>query len=156
MKMTNSKQRKCPQCEAEVSASAKKCKHCGSKLPLQMTKVRLISTIIIILFIVVSCSRVMDDYEPAPVDEAKKAEENRVNVAALCAQGKVESMLRSPSSAKFPWNLDATKLEDGSYMVMNYVDSQNGFGAMIRTNYLCTVKIIDIDNYRCTTECIFE
>ena len=55
--------------------------------------------------------------------------------AKIIAEQFVENVLRSPSTADFPF-LDYTTLIDGSrYTVMSYVDSQNGFGAMIRSNW---------------------
>lgn len=48
----------------------------------------------------------------------------------------VTNMLKSPSSAKFPgaseWNIWK---ESGIIIAQSYVDSQNGFGAMIRSDF---------------------
>ena len=49
----------------------------------------------------------------------------------------VEKYLKAPSTAKFPWYNEATieHLSNSGFKVTSYVDSQNGFGAMIRSNW---------------------
>ncbi|QWX83618.1 hypothetical protein H0I23_14345 [Cellulophaga sp. HaHaR_3_176] len=56
----------------------------------------------------------------------------------LAAQKYVEQYLKSPSTAKFPslFKSEIKKIRPGSYIVTSYVDSQNGFGAIIRNNYI--------------------
>lgn len=55
--------------------------------------------------------------------------------ANIMAQGFIKQVLKSPSTADFPF-LDYTTTIDGSrYTVVSYVDSENGFGAMIRSNW---------------------
>lgn len=74
-----------------------------------------------------------------------------------CAKTQLLSMLASPRSAKFPWvHTDAItqKLNDGTYLVSSYLDAQNGFGAMIRQDYICKVRFRSLDD--CPAECIFE
>ncbi len=52
----------------------------------------------------------------------------------------IKSVLKSPSTAKFPWSYDEYGIgkKDGSVIVQGYVDSQNGFGAMVRGTYQVT------------------
>lgn len=83
-------------------------------------------------------------------------ENNDEIVASVCAQKKVESMLKAPKSADFPWIIGAVPQKDGSYGVQSYVDAQNSFGATIRTNFVCKVKVINAESYKCETECILE
>lgn len=63
------------------------------------------------------------------------------NLAADC----VKSRLKSPSSAKFASSFSkkehVTHLGDDRYKVQSYVDSQNGFGAMIRSHWTVTIKL---------------
>ncbi len=53
----------------------------------------------------------------------------------------VRDRLTSPATADFPW-LDGqvTMLGCGRYRVASYVDSQNGFGATLRTRFDATVR----------------
>lgn len=60
--------------------------------------------------------------------------------AAIMCQSFVENSLKSPQSAKFP--LTASKaqyLGTNKYILSSYVDSQNSYGAMIRSNFDCIV-----------------
>jgi len=56
----------------------------------------------------------------------------------------VEKRLKSPASAKFHLeDFSFLKYEDNSYSIKSYVDSQNGFGAMIRSDFICRIKFND-------------
>jgi hypothetical protein len=49
--------------------------------------------------------------------------------------------LRSPGSAKFADYTDgAVSDQDPVYVVTSEVDSQNGFGALLRTSFTCEVQ----------------
>ncbi len=72
----------------------------------------------------------------------------------VCMRHEVEGMLKAPSTAKFPW-ADGTpsyNAEKNVYTMASYVDAQNAYGAMIRTNYACEV-IFDTETKGCTTNC---
>jgi cell division protein FtsL len=49
----------------------------------------------------------------------------------------LEKFLKAPSTAKFPSSSNASieRLKDNGFKVTSYVDSQNGFGAMIRSEW---------------------
>ena len=67
--------------------------------------------------------------------------------AHVMAREFVEQSLKSPGSAKYPWESSddvTTYLGNQIYIVKSYVDSQNGFGALIRTNF--TVKLEQTSN----------
>lgn len=57
-----------------------------------------------------------------------------------CAQNIVESYLKSPSTADFCSYTEATvkDLGNGEYMVTGWVDSENDFGATVRSNFVVT------------------
>lgn len=54
-------------------------------------------------------------------------------------QKQVQQYLKSPGSAKFPGWAEATahvaRMPNHQYLVRSWVDSQNDFGAMLRTHY---------------------
>lgn len=51
----------------------------------------------------------------------------------------VTNAIKTPSTAKFPDGARVEKNPVGAYVVTGEVDAQNGFGAMIRQTYTCTV-----------------
>jgi len=72
--------------------------------------------------------------------------ENRLG-AYVSAQEYVKQQLKAPSTAKFGAcaTTDTTKyctkyLGNQRYRVATYVDSQNAFGAMIRTHFVCVME----------------
>ena len=76
--------------------------------------------------------------------------------AKICAQNKIESMLKAPSTANFPWfEWRTTPLGNNKYRVSSYVDAENSFGAKIRTYFACEVIVIDPENFSCSTTCKF-
>lgn len=60
--------------------------------------------------------------------------------AFYCATLIVEDYLKAPSTAKFCKLSDATvtHLGNGEYMVTGWVDAENSYGAMIRSNFVVT------------------
>ena len=54
----------------------------------------------------------------------------------------VEQRLRAPATAKFPTFTGQGSSSDGAnlFTVRSYVDSQNAFGANLRTDFECVVK----------------
>ncbi len=61
---------------------------------------------------------------------------------AIAGQKFVEKNLKAPSTAQFPplFKSSVKKIKSGHYSVSSYVDSQNEFGAMIRSNYIVELK----------------
>ena len=54
--------------------------------------------------------------------------------------------LIAPKTAEFQSFLDAKTQIGPDYIIYySYVDSQNGFGALIRTNYICSIKFNGIE-----------
>ncbi len=79
----------------------------------------------------------------APVgrsSSASTAEGDKAMAYAMC-QDFVKQRLKAPSTADFPWSYDdkVAELGGGRWQVRGYVDAQNGFGAQIRSNFVCTV-----------------
>lgn len=78
-------------------------------------------------------------------------EEYEIDELSACymAQSFVEDRLISPSTAEYENCYDAsiTYLGNRTYEVLSYVDSQNGFGAMIRSDYYALLRDTGEDNY---------
>jgi hypothetical protein len=60
---------------------------------------------------------------------------------SVCQQF-VSEWHRAPKTAEFADFSDSQSRggQDGEYEIHSYVDAQNGFGALIRNSYLCTVR----------------
>lgn len=87
---------------------------------------------------------------PTPTDpDAWRTEEDLIG-AYLMIQDFVEDRLISPASAKFPWDArkHVTPLGNRRYRVHAYVDSQNGFGAMIRTHFTGEIEQLGPDRWK--------
>lgn len=64
------------------------------------------------------------------------------------AQEFVKQGLKAPSTAKFPsLSYETTDLGDGRYKIISYVDSQNSFGAMLRSEWTVVMKNISVDKW---------
>lgn len=65
------------------------------------------------------------------------------NFDAYCAaKNEVERYLKAPSTAKFqPYSAYlVAPIDDNTYTVRGYVDAQNTFGAMIRSNFIVKIR----------------
>lgn len=65
----------------------------------------------------------------------------------------IQNMLKSPSTAKFPIVADSTSKSGKIYYIYSHVDSQNGFGAIVRNNYSISLEYLggdwsDIRNWK--------
>lgn len=66
----------------------------------------------------------------------------QATVAVGCMEA-VEAKLQAPRSAKFPFGLgsEVVLAGDTAAALRSYVDAENTFGAMVRTDFVCTGKI---------------
>lgn len=77
--------------------------------------------------------------------------EDRYRLSALIAAEQIMSQrLNAPSTAKFQPKREAKYRIDNStgeefHVVTSYVDSQNSFGAMLRTNFILVMKTTGTD-----------
>jgi len=79
-----------------------------------------------------------DDSSSSNTNDVAKQETSSVpdeSEANIMAQGFIKQVLKSPSTADFPFLDYTTTINGNRYTVVSHVDSQNGFGAMIRSNW---------------------
>ena len=154
---------KCKKCGTEVEKGVKVCPNCGEKIRGK----KLVWKIIIGFFVISTvCTIVNNTIEQAEYSkmspeekaeyDAKKEEkkqqeklnhiyetDNSVYVYEI-TKDHVKKQLKSPSTAKFPkYNEVKIYKKDDTYVIGGYVDAQNSFGAMIRTNYSAVVQQIE-------------
>lgn len=71
-----------------------------------------------------------------------------------CVMGQdfVSQRLKSPGSAQYPLckDTDITDLGDGNWRMAGYVDSQNGFGALLRTPFVLQMHYQGQQHWRLT------
>lgn len=69
--------------------------------------------------------------------------------AYVMSQDFVRDRLKSPATAKFPiYPLSAHPLGDNRFAIKSHVDSQNSFGALLRTRYSCTLAKLPDGRWR--------
>jgi hypothetical protein len=81
------------------------------------------------------------------------------DVALSECQKAIKKELRAPASAVFPeFNADGTSgahMGDGVYIFNSYVDSQNGFGAMLRSKWNCKVRELNDGQWKTMNAQVF-
>jgi hypothetical protein len=99
-----------------------------------------------LLFIVClgACTVFIGSRQADPAAQAAQRERDEKISVCSAAREFVRQRLKAPATAKFASCVEAgvAKLPSGDYTVMAWVDSQNNFGAMIRTRYLATLRPI--------------
>ncbi len=92
-------------------------------------------TIVVFSFFALGSGDSDSSVEPSPI------------MAYNFAEDFVKQRLKSPSTAEFPGLFEKNKhiidLGNGEYKINSWVDSQNGFGAMIRSKWSCKIKFVD-------------
>jgi len=61
--------------------------------------------------------------------------------AFIWCKDHVRDRLKSPATAKFPFvEFSHRDLGNNTWRIISYVDSQNSFGALVRTNWACEIQ----------------
>lgn len=124
----------CKHCKSEINIEASRCPKCGGKNHVA-TKVgwKLITVIILVpLFIGIISSSSTNSSSNTQVSENSR----RIESISF-SKHIVEGILKSPSTATFS-GIQAQELSNQKdiWIVSGYVDSQNSFGAMIRSSWM--------------------
>lgn len=128
----------------EVDAKALKCPFCQSKIYVWTTGRKLLMFLLIPVFIAVVVG-MANSPTPTPVQKTVEeiAYQKKHDFASL-AKMNVEMMLKAPSTAKFNTS-PVVKEENGVYSISSWVDSENSFGAMIRSQWSVKARYIGGD-----------
>jgi ribosomal protein L40E len=135
----------CPKCLMQVPIEALVCRYCREKIAyskLEAYGTIFIAAVALIIFVIFL---IPDNKSPESrqktADQAKEDQEyNDKYEAKDRALFIVKGMLKSPSTAQFS---DPTITKTANvFEVIGYVDSQNSFGAMLRTDFTVTFKKI--------------
>lgn len=135
----------CQHCGKEKAKDAKTCVHCGGKDSRVTGGCAKVAAFIVVGFVaLIAISQCQDAADPEGAAKRQKAAEMSILISALenRCEDAVRARLKAPSTAKF---VDGPKVsgnrEDSSkYFVVGQVDAQNGFGAMLRNDYVCKLR----------------
>ena len=146
---------KCPECGENISDKANTCPHCGYTLKKKESSGCFTAFLWIIAIIIglVVINTIYTDIT------SKKTEGNIGSgfkhdkiMAYNYAENFVKKQLKSPRTAKFPSVSEKiTHVHEqnyNEYKIDSWVDSQNSFGALVRTRFICTI-IFDGKNVKC-------
>ena len=154
----------CPHCKFEIPADATTCGHCRKSVPKPPSQAvcgkcghkpqgfycpkcgypnypAIIVCIVMGVFALAFFIWLVSPSAESPEEQRAKTQEDAQLTARAACQVAVKEQLKAPSVAKFGPLSETTiaKTPAGGWSVQGYVDSQNSFGAMIRSNYVCAV-----------------
>ncbi len=144
---------KCEKCEHYYGKKKEKCPKCGlinNDIEPQ-SNMKLIAGLITVavfigLFFGVK-SMFTSDSDNNNVTNSYNNNKTNKQLAYNYAMKYVKQKLKAPSSAEFPSLFDRqehiTELSSTEYQINSWVESQNSFGVMIKTNFSCRIKIAD-------------
>lgn len=137
--------KKCSHCKTEIDYLATKCPHCQGKnyVWTATTKVILGGIVLAVILIASLDTSGVGTPTPEQPSEEQIVEMKKHDFAKL-AKMNVEGMLKSPSTAKFNTS-PSVKLEDKTYSIDSWVDSENTYGAMIRSYWSAKAHYIGGD-----------
>ena len=87
---------------------------------------------------------------PTPPPTATPDDDQSVAASIMCEKF-VKDRLKSPGSAEFAsllWDGIKVTKEGKQYTMRSWVDSQNSYGALIRTQFLCVVEDVGNDQWK--------
>ena len=76
------------------------------------------------------------------IEQAKNGD---ISIARIFCEDKITERLRAPSTAKFSFTTQDK--QDNEYNFSGFVDSQNGFGAMVRTAFKVRIRYVSYGTY---------
>lgn len=151
----------CPECHTKIAVSHEFCPYCGHAFKHTWTQVEqddsvnkmvLVGCIAIFIAIAVAIYGLFLRPNPKPEEyngpklEIKQPEPPRAGVPYKFAQHFVKERLVAPKTAQFEplHRAHCVRLKDGkTWRITSFVDSQNRFGAMVRTKFTVTLTEVD-------------
>lgn len=145
----------CRKCKYPNPDSLQNCYKCGASLAnarrysdsqtLIIGSVMLVIITGLIVFSVISLVRLCNTHDNT---EDLTVYEDRFS-AFFAAEDLVKDILKAPSTAEFAGindeGIGVTYLGGNRYIVQSFVDSENGFGARIRTHFQCKIRRSTVD-----------
>ncbi|MFW6342881.1 MAG: hypothetical protein ACOC00_07665 [Halothiobacillaceae bacterium] len=130
---------KCRDCGGMVSASAKHCPHCGAKV----RKPAGLLGWALALMVGFSAYTFWGDEPSDGAGQSAPAPVSEIGAWSACKSA-AKARLKAPATAEFPWRPDSSsKISTDQMRVTGYVDAQNGYGAVVRSQVVCAVDDVD-------------
>lgn len=142
----------CSLCQGSNEDGAVYCRHCGKRIPDDTPARRKLGLILflgllgaIALLAILFSQRdpgIGIENPPAVVQPTATEDVRSAFFAYQMCKEFVSDRLKAPRTADYPAYLDAqiAEYQPGYFAIDAYVDAENSFGAMIRTNFICKVK----------------
>lgn len=92
---------------------------------------------VILFFIYRGCDNDNKSTGKAGNYTAESTEKPKLQEAWIISQTYVKVVLKAPATAEFPYDNAGGSIEENRYNINAYVDAQNSFGALLRSNYYC-------------------
>lgn len=163
----------CPTCKKPVSSSAHSCPHCGGLLSDEWEikgrerykverAVRIGCGIVILLPVAAIILVIAFSPRLTPEEQVARKRQQYCSIegrtaAHSASRELVKQKVRSPSTATFPGGDEFVKWNGScNFWVVGFVDSQNGFGAIVRTRYETTMTYLPDTNVWQLTDVEFE
>jgi hypothetical protein len=149
---------RCHECGNEVSTTARTCPKCGAKPKKQTGILTWLFLIFIagpmLIGVIVAAIGSSNSSSSPPVvktpervaqEKARELDGQRESYARIIAEREIRALLKAPRGAKFSGRSETKlgKLKGGSkdeWVVQGYVDAENSFGAMLRSNYQVVIE----------------
>lgn len=136
----------CPHCQSEVSPKASRCPHCQGKIYVWDLKKKALFVAIIAIFLGIGF--VNDNTPTVEISPEQKIVQTKEKASSFFSKSYIKGILKSPSTAKFSTSPSVTQDETDKnvFEISSHVDSQNGFGAMIRSSWSVKAQYIGGDD----------
>ena len=131
----------CSHCQTSIPLKATKCPQCQADLRSWINRNPLSALLLVFLALPFILSSMQPQEKVSPEQAATNA---KTITASRIAKEIVKSVpLKAPSTAKYRQPIVTQDTKDlNLFVVESYLDSENGFGAMIRTNWSMKLKYI--------------
>jgi len=135
----------CRECKKEVSTEAKTCPHCGVAKPVPPAPPSTAATLAGVWIVTLLLLGVGYCFYSS-ANETPRANDPEARSVALVVACEQEALarLKAPSTAQFSKGVHSNQMVQsiggGQFVVHDYVDAENDFGAKIRTDVTCWVR----------------
>jgi hypothetical protein len=138
------KTKKCSHCKLDIDSKATRCPHCQSDLRSWINRHPIGTIILLIVFVPMM---IFSSSSSTPVSKEESTLYAKQHAVASFSKSYVEGVLKAPSTAKFGTSPSITQDEKDKnvFEVISHVDSENGFGAMIRSTWSVKARYIGGD-----------